>query len=1631
MTVSSCRLHGFRGAGPGCWPLGSTSLTTTTNDSLASPPPPPPPPQNSLIQSLFSLEPFRTAVLAWSYDPSVHGNEPDCIPLQLQKLFGRLALSPCSAVPTSDLTRSFGWEGEEAFAQHDVQELLRVLFEALQISDSAGAEGASSPSAASFLSLIPALFSGSSADVLTCTECGYSSTREDVFMDLTLPVTAEAKALPDEAAGAAAEGAATAAAAETSLHRALRAYIQAELLTEGNQWSCGGCGKKVDARKATSLTALPPLLTLHLKRFTFDGRTGKYAKVSDPFSFPLSLDAAAFTEAGQAAEDSAAVAAADAVPAPAVPAPPASPVGPVVGSGRSAVAALRARRASVEAEAAAALARGEVLTEEQEDALGATAAAAPATEPAPAAAETATAEPAPAAAETAPAAAETAPAVAEPAPAAAEPAAAPAPVPAPAPAPAPRPLPYDVWAILMHNGAATRGHYFAFVREPSAASDSGAWLLVNDTSVLPLTEAEVVAASGAAGGLAVEETPAADAAAAAAAAAAADDGQAPPPRKGNARFVPSGGTAYMLLYRKRDPVGTAGTFTGAAVPPLPEAGAATPRDPSLAAQYAHAAHLGAGLLPLPVLTALDEENAAWARLRQANGVRARLTAVTAYVPSLWLDADAGKALLNVSAKASRGANAGAGPTATILPLPMQPTPVTLYLPSCLTVEAACDAVHAAFVAGVRARSEGPLSPAKPGPEAATLSFPIPARLNTRLRRFDVATRKPLDTYTGAHQAGATLGGSGLAPGAVMLLEVRAPAAAPAGAPGPAKVPMTPSRAVRGARALEEEEDLDEDGFPRRHINTGATFAGEAAGLPWVDFDPEAVTVRAVVWTGNDSLQARLKGLLAVAEQGADAAGAVEGSLALADLSCDKLPPDGTSVAHITLPGSPPSTGATLVEALLPLLGGADGVAVSGAKLLHVVILPGGIPNPDDIGSGAAATRLRARTSPAFNTCLRTGSSPPGGLRVLSLPLGAAAEAGSAAGAAAADLALLLRRDQGLAEGDDLLLLVETSEDAATHALPTVLPIARGLYAANTIRVSFNRPLAGGASAGDSGLLAEGGSAAAAAGAGAAAKVAYDLTLTARRDETLGSLKKRAVEAMVASAGVAEGEAAEATATAAEAPAPLTPEALHLRRNPRAPQLRDETATLRDLDIGDGAFLYLGHGAPLPDGAVSVRVFAWCPTAAAPPGSPSKRGGGAPAAATGGLVHLCSVQAQLTQRIASLKKSVHKRLIAAASGGGGLPSWLVAPANLPSDGSVLSPGHLRLRARGGVTSASATILRDDAVLRLALGSSGGGSGGAGAGAGAGEGTGDDRDVVLQVLPTPEAISATDLILRVVELVVPESGDLSEARLTPSDDLVLPKSLPLAALALQLAALYPSPSAGGEGEAADVARVARRVRVGKNSAYGPGLSAWEAVHKMKFEGPVPSDALANPTGPAAGEWGAPVSGVPLGLRDGCILVWRRDGPDPVDGGGAAGTGAGAAATVSVAPVEGAAAAVGSAAGGDGAAAPGKALKPWQMKGARKGSGAGTGGGGAAFDVEVAVPKGSAAGAAAAASAGRPKEVGVSIRVKTRAGAEAQQQAQQQEAAGTGEGAGAASEQEAVVEAATEAAVAAVEGGGVVEA
>lgn len=217
---------------------------------------------NSLLQTLFMTPEFRNAVYRWEFT----GTEEEAvksIPYQLQKLFLTLQTSNKRATETTDLTRSFGWDSSEVWHQHDVQELCRVMFDALEQNWKETDQA----------NLINHLYQGKLKDYVKCLECSYESARIDAYLDIPLVIRPFG-----------------ASQAYGSVEEALTAFVQPEILVGSNQYFCEKCGKKCDAHKGLKFVTFPYLLTLQLKRFDFDYNTMHRIKLNDRMTFPEMLN---------------------------------------------------------------------------------------------------------------------------------------------------------------------------------------------------------------------------------------------------------------------------------------------------------------------------------------------------------------------------------------------------------------------------------------------------------------------------------------------------------------------------------------------------------------------------------------------------------------------------------------------------------------------------------------------------------------------------------------------------------------------------------------------------------------------------------------------------------------------------------------------------------------------------------------------------------------------------------------------------------------------------------------------------------------------------------------------------------------------------------------------------------------------------------------------------------------------------------------------------------------------------------------------------------------------------------------------------------------------------------------------
>lgn len=181
----------------------------------------------------------------------------------LQRLFYLLQTAD-SAISTSELTSSFGWESRQVFEQQDVQELSRILMERMEIR----MKGTSAERA------LPDLFVGSMKTYITCINVDYESSRPEEFWDIQLNVRGN-----------------------NTLDESFRDYIQVETMDGDNKYFAEGFGLQ-DARKGVIFEKFPPVLHLQLKRFEYNFQVDAMTKVYDRYEFPEVWDASPYLSEG-------------------------------------------------------------------------------------------------------------------------------------------------------------------------------------------------------------------------------------------------------------------------------------------------------------------------------------------------------------------------------------------------------------------------------------------------------------------------------------------------------------------------------------------------------------------------------------------------------------------------------------------------------------------------------------------------------------------------------------------------------------------------------------------------------------------------------------------------------------------------------------------------------------------------------------------------------------------------------------------------------------------------------------------------------------------------------------------------------------------------------------------------------------------------------------------------------------------------------------------------------------------------------------------------------------------------------------------------------------------------------------
>nr|POE75511.1 ubiquitin carboxyl-terminal hydrolase 4 [Quercus suber] len=129
-------------------------------------------------------------------------------------------------------------------------------------------------------SFINKLLGGQHLSKLTCTTCGFTSSKYEAFTSISVEIPTD---VPKFGNGR-----------FPTLQDCLKSYCTEELLNKDEMWNCPHCKTQREATKRITITRVPQFLIIHFKRFASFGSSAR--KVRTPVDFPLeNLDLGPYT----------------------------------------------------------------------------------------------------------------------------------------------------------------------------------------------------------------------------------------------------------------------------------------------------------------------------------------------------------------------------------------------------------------------------------------------------------------------------------------------------------------------------------------------------------------------------------------------------------------------------------------------------------------------------------------------------------------------------------------------------------------------------------------------------------------------------------------------------------------------------------------------------------------------------------------------------------------------------------------------------------------------------------------------------------------------------------------------------------------------------------------------------------------------------------------------------------------------------------------------------------------------------------------------------------------------------------------------------------------------------------------
>mmetsp|Transcript_47152 Transcript_47152/g.86546 ORF Transcript_47152/g.86546 Transcript_47152/m.86546 type:complete len:454 (-) Transcript_47152:33-1394(-) len=202
---------------------------------------------NCVVQVLFMTPEFKEVLKECETEARTQA-----LAYALQRLFSDLS-SSVSACSTTSILSALHWRANRQQDAHDAW---------LQLCDLLETELKQTPHS----KLVENLFQGERCNCVRCHVCGNVSQTKDSFTSLEVTVPLEH--------------------VETTVLGGLQEHLRPEEMYGDKQYDCDHCKCKVDAVRFVSLASLPPILTVHLQRFTMKA-VSKFGLCSRRSSFDV------------------------------------------------------------------------------------------------------------------------------------------------------------------------------------------------------------------------------------------------------------------------------------------------------------------------------------------------------------------------------------------------------------------------------------------------------------------------------------------------------------------------------------------------------------------------------------------------------------------------------------------------------------------------------------------------------------------------------------------------------------------------------------------------------------------------------------------------------------------------------------------------------------------------------------------------------------------------------------------------------------------------------------------------------------------------------------------------------------------------------------------------------------------------------------------------------------------------------------------------------------------------------------------------------------------------------------------------------------------------------------------------